>query len=97
MLAQRGSQVNNRRKLIVAMGATTLAMPLASLAQKKPAKVYRIGFITPSNLDSPLPHLHEAFTQGLRELGYVEGQNVIIERRFGNIERLPVSLPNWCA
>ena len=83
--------MNNRRKLIVALGASALAAPLASFAQKKPAKVYRIGFVTLANLVSDLPHLLEAFAQGLRELGYVEGHNVIFERLSaeGKTERLP--------
>ncbi len=53
------------------------------------AKVARIGFLT---LDlAPNPHLPEAFRQGLRDLGYVEGRNVEIEYRDaeGRPERLP--------
>src|SRR5207247_138401 len=38
----------------------------------------------------PVPHLHEALMQGLRDLGYIEGQNLIVERRFaaGDLQRL---------
>src|SRR5713226_6198956 len=60
----------------------------ASGAQQA-AKVARIGFLT---LDlAPNPHLPEAFRQGLRDLGYVEGRNVEIEYRDaeGKDERLP--------
>jgi putative ABC transport system substrate-binding protein len=85
--------MENRRKVIIALGAGALATPFASFAQKKPARVYRIGILALGNStdSSIVPHLQEAFTQGLRELGYVEGQNVIIERRSAEdkIERLP--------
>src|SRR4029453_6001067 len=52
-------------------------------------KVARIGFLT-LNL-AALPNLREAFLQGLRDLGYVEGRNVVIEYRDakGKLERLP--------
>ena len=70
-----------RRKLLVALGAA-LAAPLASFAQQKPAKVYRIGVLIPSN-PAATARTQEAFKQALREHGYVEGQNVIVERRYG--------------
>ena len=78
-----------RRSIIGFM--LTLALFLAPLAaEAQPAtKVYRIGNLNPG---SPLltPHLWETFRQGLRELGYVEGQNLIIENRYaeGSEERL---------
>jgi putative tryptophan/tyrosine transport system substrate-binding protein len=63
-----------------------LAAPLAAEAQ--PArKVYRIGFLRRT---APEPAGLEAFREALRELGYVEGQNVVIEQRYayGAHERL---------
>jgi putative ABC transport system substrate-binding protein len=65
-----------------------LAMPLAGEAQQA-AKVPRIGYLTGSLAGDP--HLPEAFRQGLRDLGYVEGRNVVIEYRDaeGRLERLP--------
>ena len=50
--------------------------------------MFRLG--TLSLNARPIPHLQEAFMQGLRELGYVEGQNLVVERRFaaGNLQRL---------
>jgi putative tryptophan/tyrosine transport system substrate-binding protein len=68
-----------------------LAAPLAAEAQV-PAKVPRIGFLSigsPTDLARQL----EAFRQGLRELGYVEGQTIAIEYRLseGRPERLPPS------
>src|SRR5262249_11827214 len=47
-------------------------------------KVFRVGIR--ENLSSPRT---DAFRQGLRELGYVEGQNLVIESRFGSDDRLP--------
>src|SRR5262249_6737892 len=47
-------------------------------------KVFRVGIL--ENLSSPRT---DAFRQGLRELGYVEGQNLVIESRFGSDDRLP--------
>ena len=78
--------MNNRRKLIVALGAGALSAPLASFAQQ--AKVFRIGWLsngTPAN--SPF---FEAFRGGMRDLGYIEGRNLVIEARFaeGSSERL---------
>src|SRR6185503_15231972 len=65
-----------------------LFSPVAAEAQQA-AKVPRIGFLV-GNL-APNPHLREAFPQGLRDLGYVEGRNVVIEYRDaeGKLERLP--------
>ena len=64
-----------------------LVAPLASTAQQT-GKVYRIGYLSPRpGIGSPEEH----FRQGLRELGYVEGQNLVIEWRFarGNIAAFP--------
>ena len=54
---------------------------------QQPKKIPRIGFLAPTLQQ----HYVEAFQQGLRELGYVEGQNIAIEYRFadGKFERLP--------
>jgi putative ABC transport system substrate-binding protein len=65
-----------------------LFSPVAAEAQEA-AKIVRIGYL-PLNLAGG-PHLHEAFRQGLRDLGYVEGRNLVIEYRDaeGKPERLP--------
>jgi putative ABC transport system substrate-binding protein len=79
--------VINRRTFIGGLGLL-LAVPLVAEAQQA-GKVPRIGFLA-LNL-APNPHLHEAFRQGLRDLGYVEGRNVVIEIRDaeGTHQRLP--------
>jgi len=81
--------MNNRRRLIIVVFASLLGVPLASLGQQ-PAKVARIGFLEAST-PSAIAARVEAFRQGLRDLGYVEGKNVVIEYRYaeGNFDRLP--------
>jgi putative ABC transport system substrate-binding protein len=63
------------------MVLAVFAAPLASLAQTKSAKPYRIGVLFPTTEKAAAVN-NAAFTQALRERGYVEGQNVIIERRY---------------
>jgi putative ABC transport system substrate-binding protein len=77
-----------RRAFIGALASGLLAAPLAEAQQA--AKVARIGYLAITLAASP-PNLHEAFRQGLRDLGYVEGRNVVIEYRDagGKVERLP--------
>jgi putative ABC transport system substrate-binding protein len=78
-----------RRRFLATTGvAALLAAPLATEAQQA-AKIARIGFLS-GNLAAN-PHLTEAFLQGLRDLGYVEGRNLVIEFRDaeGKYDRLP--------
>jgi putative ABC transport system substrate-binding protein len=63
----------NRRAFITMMVGSILATPLAGEAQET-GKVARIGWLA----SAPYPFT-EAFKQGLRELGYVEGQNITLE------------------
>ncbi len=72
---------------IIALGL--FAAPFAAGAQQ-PAKVPRIGYLSPVTPTTD-PPLVDAFRQGLRELGYLEGQNLAIEYRWaaGRPERLP--------
>ena len=78
----------NRRTFLCGLTLGTLTPPLAAEAQQA-AKVARIGYLS-TNLAAN-PHLQEAFLQGLRDLGYVEGRNLVIEYRFaeGKLERFP--------
>ena len=61
-----------------------------SVQAQQPAKVPRIGFLIGSSLSANSARI-EAFRQGLRELGYVEGKNIVIEWRSaeGKLDRLP--------
>ncbi len=78
----------DRRTFLAGTGAVLLAAPLAAEAQQA-AKVARIGYLVTSL--AARPHQQESFRQGLRDLGYVEGRNVVIEYRDaeGKFERLP--------
>jgi putative ABC transport system substrate-binding protein len=77
-----------RRTFLAGSSAVLLAAPLAAEGQQA-GKVPRIGYLGTNMAASP--HLREAFLQGLRDLGYVEGRNVMIEYRDneGKPERLP--------
>jgi putative ABC transport system substrate-binding protein len=73
--------------LIIALTLSSLWMSFAAQAQQ-PGKVPRIGIFQTSEPSVPI---WEAFRHGLRDLGYVEGQNLVIEFRSaeGHVERLP--------
>jgi putative ABC transport system substrate-binding protein len=68
----------------------TLALGLffAALAVQQPAKIPRVGLLSPAD---PMSPLFEAFRQGLADLGYVEGKNVVIVPRFakGQYDQFP--------
>ena len=74
--------------LLATLGLGILLAPLAADAQRA-GKVPRVGFLFYGS-PGPSPEL-DAFRQGLRELGYIDGQNITIEYRFasGRVERLP--------
>ena len=78
-----------RRKLVAATGACALT-PLGAFAQQPPAKIWRIGFIHLGSLPTSGQRL-EALRAGLRDLGYIEGKNIVIESRWGEgkFERIP--------
>jgi len=75
-----------RRKFLIATAALLVA-PLDVRAQQQLAKIRRIGYLS----TVVLPNSDGVFAQGLRELGYIEGKTLVIERRYadGNHERLP--------
>ena len=81
--------MNSKKTFCFVLGV--MLVMLCSSAQAQPTnKVARIGFLAaPSR--AGMSHLSEAFLQGLRELGYVEGKNIAIEYRWadGKFERLP--------
>src|SRR5712692_6880139 len=79
----------NRRIFLIVTGAGLLAAPLAGEAQQ-PAKTPRIGVLSLRSASDSAPQL-EAFRQGLRERGWIEGQNVVLEYRWGDgrLDRLP--------
>ena len=70
-----------RREFIIGVAAVT--WPLVATARQEPAQLGYLAFRSPISAD-------DAFLQRLRELGWIEGQNVVIERRFavGSVARL---------
>ena len=72
------------------LGAMLFALSLPVEAQQ-PKKIPRIGYVSGTG-DHKTPGLQvETFRQGLRDLGYVEGKNILIEHRYteGNQDRAP--------
>jgi putative tryptophan/tyrosine transport system substrate-binding protein len=78
------------RAIIVLLVGLTLASVHPAAAQQ-PKKVPRIGYLS-LTYRSAISARCEAFLLGLRELGYTEGKNIVIEWRFadGNLDRVPV-------
>jgi putative ABC transport system substrate-binding protein len=78
----------DRREFIGTLAGGLVAAPLAAEAQQA-ARIPRIGWLAGSLAGKS--HMTEAFLQGLRDLGYIEGRNVVIEIRDaeGKLERLP--------
>jgi len=79
----------NRRAFMTALGSAVAVWPLAARAQQA-KKIPRIGFLTTGSLELPeTPVMINAFRQGLRDLGYVEGANILVEYKAADskIER----------
>src|SRR5215471_15593319 len=83
-----------RRELLVALGGAATAWPLAVRAQQagdreSAGQMPRVGWLWPGSSAGNSSEF-AGFQQGLRELGYVEGKNIIVEYRFGenSMERL---------
>ena len=85
-----GTMKFRRAVLLVTLALGILAVPLSSDAQQ-PGKVFRVGSLEVNPLTPANSHLADAFRRGLRDLGYTEGQNLVIEWRYaeGKRERLP--------
>ena len=74
--------MNRRRTLLTALGSTLLAAPLATLAQPAP-RVWRIGYIDFGSRQSTVSAGRlDALMKGLREVGYVEGKNLVFDARY---------------
>jgi putative ABC transport system substrate-binding protein len=79
-----------RRREFIALVGGAIWCPTGVRAQQQTGKVHRIGFLGVTS-PSDRPSLLDAFRQGLRELGWVEGQNIVIDYRFAEdrLDRLP--------
>src|SRR5687768_3641209 len=73
-------------KIVLFLLAATILGCLHSTEAQQPGKVPRIGMLVSGSVTTHGQRI-EAFRKGLRELGYVEGKNVIIEYRFGEAKR----------
>jgi len=81
----------NRRTIVAALASILAGLPFSAGAQQQ-GKAWRVGFFYFGSRQSALTTgRYNAFVEGMRELGYVEGKNLIIEARFGDAEtaRLP--------
>src|SRR6516165_5848730 len=84
-----------RRRFLTALGGSAVAWPLAVRAQQG-AKVHRVGWLFSAvplrdmGGPDPVDPVSNAFVHGLRDLGYIEGQNLLLERRSaeGKLERI---------
>ena len=76
-----------RRAFLGVLAGSVLAAPLAAQAQQR-GKVYRVGYL---GLTARRDALADSLLRALRDLGYVEGQNLVMEFRWaaGNAARLP--------
>jgi putative ABC transport system substrate-binding protein len=79
------------KKIILLALCSLLLAPCSAVNAQQPTKIPRIGYLTAARL-SAIPDRIEAFRQGLRKLGYIEGKNIVIDWRSpeGKFDRLPV-------
>ena len=109
-VGDRRSEIRGRQKpgiklmrklfIHVALSAMFLALSFPAEAQQL-GKVPRIGFLSRRSAPTPTTPdpLFEAFRQGLVDLGYVEGKNILVEYRYaqGIEDRLQASSPSSCS
>ena len=76
--------IGKRRTILLCFNFCAVLIALSASADaQRPVKIPRIGYLSGSASRSDNPTWHEAFQQGLRELGYIEGKTIAIEWRFG--------------
>lgn len=88
-----------RRNFIRAIGCTAIAWPWVAMAQRSD-KVWRIAYLYPGSLALPVDHaIFNVFRDEMRTLGYIEGNNLIIDDRSaeGKLERLPLFMTELIA
>lgn len=83
--------MTTRRNILVAIGVNVLAAPFGAFAQPQATRTFRLGVLFAGTLASSETYFR-AFFDSLASFGYVEGKNLLVERRFadGRIDRLDV-------
>jgi putative tryptophan/tyrosine transport system substrate-binding protein len=81
-----GGKLGMKKVSLIWLLATALLVTVSHAEAQQPGKVPRIGFLTNESL-STISGRQEGLRQGLRELGYVEGKNILIEWRSGEGKR----------
>lgn len=86
--ANRQSAIQNRKLVRIVALVVTLVMCGARVHAQQPANVPRIGYVATTAPDTPN---NLAFRQGLRDVGYIEGKNIVVEDRYaaGKADRIP--------
>ena len=81
-----------RRAFVLVCAMGTLSAPFTAHAQQAASKVYRLGILSPGGTPDPTsPSVPNLLPVALRDHGYVEGRNLVVDRRFGEdrLDRLP--------
>ena len=80
-----------KRRELIAFASGALIFPSVSLLAQAPPKAVRLGILQAGTREDTVTGTEEPFLGALAKLGYVEGQNLIVERRYadGNLARLP--------
>src|SRR4029077_17343703 len=88
-IGKAGRRAMSKKIILLALCSLLLA-PCSAAKAQQPGKVFRIGYLGGASTSAVSDRI-EAFRQGLRELGYIEGKNVVIEWRpaEGPFDRLP--------
>jgi len=84
------TRMSTRVFVFICLLPTVLLLTVSLIGAQQPGKVHRIGYLS-TRSSSPATPAQEAFRQGLRDLGYIEGKNIVLEYRFaeGKRDRLP--------
>ena len=84
----RGKKKNMKKRIILWLLATLFLANVSLVGAQQTSKVHRIGYLNEGSFEKLR---EEAFRHGLRELGYEEGKNIVIEWRYGQRKPDPAS------